>query len=55
VASASGGSSTGFALILLMALAAAVVLLDPAGLGGRVATAAVLGRDRIVRRIDRPG
>jgi hypothetical protein len=38
-----------------MALLAAVLLLDPAGLSTRVATASWGGLDRIVRRIDRPG
>jgi hypothetical protein len=55
VAGGSSSSSSGFVLILLMALAAAVLLSDPAGLGQRVAAAAAIGRDRIARRIDRPG
>jgi hypothetical protein len=38
-----------------MAMLAAVLLLDPAGLSVRVATATRSGRDRITRRIDRPG
>ena len=55
VTSAGTGTSTGFALILLMALATAVVLLDPAGLGGRVAAVVANRIDRTARRIDRPG
>jgi hypothetical protein len=38
-----------------MALATAVVLLDPAGLGGRVAAVVANRIDRTARRIDRPG
>jgi hypothetical protein len=53
--SASGGGGTGFVLLLTMALLAAVSLADPAGLSWRVATATRSVRDRIVRRIDRPG
>jgi len=53
--SSAGGGSTGFFLILTMALLAAVSLADPAGLRWRVATATRSCRDRIVRRIDRPG
>ncbi len=52
--SASGGGS-GFVLLLVIALLGAVSLLDPAGLSTRVATAALHGRDRGHRRIDRPG
>ena len=55
VGSAAGGGGTGFVLLLTMALMAAVSLLDPAGWSMRVATATRSGRDRIVRRIDRPG
>jgi len=55
VATGASGGSSGFVLILLLALAAAVTLLDPAGLSQRVAAAAAHGRDRIARRIDRPG
>jgi hypothetical protein len=55
VATGASSGSSGFVLILLLALAAAVTLLDPAGLGQRVAAAAARGRDRIARRIDRPG
>jgi hypothetical protein len=53
--SVSSGGGTGFVLLLTMALLAAVSLLDPAGLSWRVATATRSVRDRIVRRIDRPG
>ena len=53
--SAAGGGGTGFVLLLTMALLAAVSLADPAGLSWRVATATRSVRDRIVRRIDRPG
>jgi hypothetical protein len=53
--SGSSGGGTGFVLLLTMALLAAVSLLDPAGLSWRVATATRSVRDRIVRRIDRPG
>jgi hypothetical protein len=38
-----------------MALLAVVSLLDPAGLSWRVAPATRSVKDRIVRRIDRPG
>jgi hypothetical protein len=55
VATGTSGGSSGFVLILLMALAAAVTLLDPAGLGTRVAAAVARGPDRTDRRIDRPG
>jgi hypothetical protein len=53
--SSTGGGGTGFVLLLTMALLAAVSLADPAGLSWRVATATRSVRDRIVRRIDRPG
>jgi hypothetical protein len=53
--SVASGGGTGFFVLLTMALLAAVSLLDPAGLSWRVATATRSGRDRIVRRIDRPG
>jgi hypothetical protein len=53
--SSAGGGGTGFVLLLTMALLAAVSLADPAGLSWRVATATRSVRDRIVRRIDRPG
>jgi hypothetical protein len=55
VATGASSGSPGFVLILLMALAAAVQLLDPAGLSQRVAAAVARGRDRSARRIDRPG
>jgi hypothetical protein len=55
VASGSSAGSSGFVLLLLMALVAAVTLFDPAGLGQRVAAAVTSGVDRIARRIDRPG
>jgi hypothetical protein len=55
LAGGTSGGSSGFVLILLMALAAAVTLTDPAGLGQRVAPAVANGVDRIARRIDRPG
>jgi hypothetical protein len=53
--SSAGSGGTGFVLLLTMALLAAVSLADPAGLSWRVATATRSVRDRIVRRIDRPG
>jgi hypothetical protein len=53
--SSAGGGGTGLVLLLTMALLAAVSLADPAGLSWRVATATRSVRDRIVRRIDRPG
>jgi hypothetical protein len=53
--SVSSGGGTGFFVLLTMALLAAVSLLDPAGLSWRVATATRSVKDRIVRRIDRPG
>jgi len=53
--SAGSGGGTAFFVLLTMALLAAVSLLDPAGLSWRVATATRSVRDRIVRRIDRPG
>jgi hypothetical protein len=46
---------TAFALILMLALLAAVPLLDPAGLGTRVAAAGRGGLQRIARRLERPG
>jgi hypothetical protein len=55
VGSAATGGGTAFFVLLTMALLAAVSLLDPAGLSWRVATATRSVRDRIVRRIDRPG
>jgi hypothetical protein len=55
VGTAASSGGTGFVLLLTMALLAAVSLADPAGLSWRVATATRSVRDRIVRRIDRPG
>jgi hypothetical protein len=55
LAGGASGSVTAFALILMLALLAAVSLLDPAGLGTRVATAGRNGRQRIARRLERPG
>jgi hypothetical protein len=53
--SVASGGGTGFFVLLTMALLAAVSLLGPAGLSWRVATATRSVKDRIVRRIDRPG
>jgi hypothetical protein len=39
----------------MLAMLAAVSLLDPAGLGTRVAAAGRNGRQRIARRLERPG
>jgi hypothetical protein len=55
VGTAAGSGGTAFFVLLTMALLAAVSLFDPAGLSWRVATATRSVRDRIVRRIDRPG
>jgi hypothetical protein len=50
-----GGGGSGLALLLVLGLLAAVTLLDPAGLGPRVAAAAGHGLDRMARRLERPG
>ena len=55
VGTAASSGGTAFFVLLTMALMAAVSLLDPAGLGTRVAAATWSGLERIVRRIDRPG
>jgi hypothetical protein len=55
VGTAASSGGTAFFVLLTMALMAAVSLLDPAGLGTRVAAATWGGLERIVRRIDRPG
>jgi hypothetical protein len=55
LAGSGSGSPTVFVLILMLATLAAVSLLDPAGLGTRVAAAGRAGRRRIARRLERPG
>jgi hypothetical protein len=54
-AGGAGGGGSGLALLLVLGLLAAVTLLDPAGLGPRVAAAAGHGLDRATRRLERPG
>jgi hypothetical protein len=55
LAGGGSGSATAFVLILMLAMLAAVSLLDPAGLGTRVAAAGRRRLQRLARRLERPG